>query len=67
MNILLKKLSSFFTGKSHVKFFQNYKLENIFEKYSQKCDFGKNCKGISLEKMKIFFLVRFSRKIEGDF
>ena len=32
MNILLKKLSSFFTGKSHVKFFQNYKLENIFEK-----------------------------------
>ena len=32
MNILLKKLSSFFTGKSHVKFLQNYKLENIFEK-----------------------------------
>ena len=32
MNILLKKLSSFFTGKSHVKFFQNHKLENIFEK-----------------------------------
>ena len=32
MSILLKKLSSFFTGKSHVKFFQNDKLENIFEK-----------------------------------
>ena len=31
-NILLKKLSSFFTGKYHVKFFQNHKLENIFEK-----------------------------------
>ena len=42
-------------------------LRWLFEKYSKKCDFGKNCKGISLEKMKIFFLVRFSCKIEGDF
>ena len=28
-------------------------MERVFDKFSQKCDFGKNCKGISLEKMKI--------------
>jgi len=41
-------------------------LERVFEKYSQKCDFGKKSKEISLEKMKKIFLVRFSRKIEGE-
>jgi len=49
------------------RIFKNTLLERVFEKYSKKCDFGKKSKGISLEKMKIFFLVRFSRKIEGDF
>ena len=32
MKIFLKKISSFFTGKSLVKFFQNHTLETIFEK-----------------------------------
>ena len=67
MTISNKKFSLFFTGKSVVQFFQKITFETIFEKYSKKCDFGKKSKGISLEKMKIFFLVRFSRKIEGDF
>ena len=49
------------------RIFKNTLLERVFEKYSQKCDFGKKSKGIFLEKMKIFFLVRFSSKIEGDF
>ena len=34
MKIFLKKNSSFFTGKSLVKFFQNHTLENIFQKLS---------------------------------
>ena len=49
------------------EFSKNTLLERVFEKYSLKCDFGKNLQEISLKKMKIFFLERFSRKIEGDF
>merc|ERR1711973_848178 len=35
VKILLKKFSSFFTGKSLVKFFQNHTLQNIFLKLLQ--------------------------------
>jgi len=48
------------------RIFKNTLLERVFEKYSKKCDFGKKSKEISLEKMKKIFLVRFSRKIEGE-
>ena len=48
------------------RIFKNTLLERVFEKYSQKCDFGKKSKEISVEKMKKIFLVRFSRKIEGE-
>ena len=73
-NIGIKKCTTIFlwvlnlgqVGKIS-RIFKNTLLESVFEKYSKKCDFGKKSKGISLEKMKIFFLVRFSRKIEGDF
>jgi len=41
MKILLKKISSFFTGKSLVKFFQNHTLENIFQKLSPRGCFWK--------------------------
>ena len=41
MKILLKKISSFFTRKSLVKFFQNHTLENIFQKLSPRGCFWK--------------------------
>merc|ERR1711973_328872 len=41
VKILLKKISSIFTGKSLVKFFQNHTLENIFQKLSPRGCFSK--------------------------
>ena len=39
-------------------------LRWLFEKYSKKCDFGKNCKGISLEKIREFFYKDFHVKLK---
>ena len=61
-NIGIKKCTTIFLWVLNLgqvggrrKFFKITLLRWLFEKWSQKYDFGKNCKGITLEKMKIFF------------